>query len=161
MRPSKSSASICVIAVLLQFGTIPANGQVHKADQEFPVQPELLVDEPFGGCEGITFNGEGRLFATCNAKFWEIKTDLSVVELAELHSNLGAAGIGERDILVADFGPTNAFRNGRNTDGIVWRFTPEGEKTEDDASAESQGQGEEQDRRIELDLDPAGCRSDP
>ena len=50
--------------------------------------------------------------------------------MADLHTNLGLAAIGERDLLVADFGPTNAFRQDRNTDGIVWRITPEGEKTE-------------------------------
>lgn len=107
-----------------------AMAQVHRAEAEFPVQPELFVDEPFGGCEGIAFNGEGRLFVTCNNRFWEIDQDGSVRELAELHSNLGVAGIGARDLLVADFGPTNAFRHGRNTDGIIWRITPEGEKSE-------------------------------
>ena len=107
-----------------------ALGQVHREGSAFPVEPELLIDEPFGGCEGITFNGEGRLFVTCDRKLWEVKHDASVHELAELYSNLGAAGIGERDLLVADFGPTNAFRHGRNTDGIVWRITPEGEKSE-------------------------------
>jgi len=44
-------------------------------------------------------------------------------------TNLGLAPIGKRDILVADFGPTNAFDHGPNDDGIVWRVTPEGDKT--------------------------------
>ena len=117
-------------AALLALAAGAASAQVHVAEAEFPVEPELLVDDPFGGCEGISFNGEGRLFATCNRALWEIGADLSVRQVAELHSNLGAAGIGERDLLVADFGPTNAFRHGRNDDGIVWRITPEGEKTE-------------------------------
>ncbi len=115
---------------VLALAAAAAAGQVHNAEAEFPVTPELLVDEPFGGCEGISFNGEGRLFATCNRALWEIADDFSVRNVAELHSNLGAAGIGERDLLVADFGPTNAFRHGRNDDGIVWRITPEGQKTE-------------------------------
>jgi sugar lactone lactonase YvrE len=32
-------------------------------------------------------------------------------------------------LLVADFGPTNAFRGGRNNDGIVYRITPDGAMT--------------------------------
>lgn len=127
MRTINTFACAAVSVTILCSG---AFAQVHKADAEFPVEPELFVDEPFGGCEGISFNGEGRLFATCNRKFWEIARDGTVKELAELHSNLGVAGIGERDLLVADFGPTNAFRHGRNTDGIIWRITPEGEKSE-------------------------------
>lgn len=121
------------VALLLALTALcaqPAVSQVHKEGGAFPVEPELFVDEPFGGCEGIAFNGEGRLFVTCNNKLWEVRPDASVRELTELHSNLGAAGIGARDLLVADFGPTNAFRHGRNDDGIVWRINPEGEKTE-------------------------------
>ena len=94
----------------------------------YPVEPILFADDPFNGCEGISFNGEGRLFVTCNRAFWEISTDGSVHQLTELFSNLGTAAYGDRDLLVADFGPTNAFNNGRNSDGIVWRITPEGEK---------------------------------
>jgi sugar lactone lactonase YvrE len=30
---------------------------------------------------------------------------------------------------MADFGPTNRFNHGPNADGIVWRITPEGEKS--------------------------------
>ena len=47
--------------------------------------------------------------------------------MAELYSNLGLAPIGERDILMADFGPTNRFNQGPNADGIVWWISPEGE----------------------------------
>ena len=32
-------------------------------------------------------------------------------------------------MLAADFGPTNAFQEGPNSDGMVWRITPEGERT--------------------------------
>ena len=107
-----------------------SSAQVHVISPTFPVEPYLFVDEPFNGCEGISFNGEGRLFATCNRALWEIGLDQSTRQVAELFSNLGTAAIGDRDILVADFGPTNAFRDERNTDGIIWRVTPEGEKTE-------------------------------
>lgn len=92
-------------------------------------EPELLVGDQWERSEGIAFNGEGRLFVTANKALWEIYTDGKVRKVVELHSNLGLAPIGERDLLVADFGPTNAFEHDRNTDGIVWRITPEGEKT--------------------------------
>ena len=110
--------------LLLPLGQATAQNESAR----FPVEPELFADEPFNGCEGISFNGEGRLFVTCDRKLWEIETDGSAREVAELYSNLGTAAYGERDLLVADFGPTNAFRDGRNTDGIVWRISPEGKK---------------------------------
>jgi gluconolactonase len=94
----------------------------------FPVKPELFVDEPFRGCEGIAFNGEGRLFVTCNRALWEIQADGTSTKLAELDSNLGVAGYGAQDLLVADFGPTNAFAQDRNDDGVVWRFSPDGKQ---------------------------------
>lgn len=110
---------ICLISAVAQTGDDSVT---------FPVEPVLFADEPFTGCEGISFNGEGRLFVTCNRAFWELGTDGSARQITELFSNLGTAPYGERDLLVADFGPTNAFRNGRNTDGIIWRISPEGEK---------------------------------
>jgi sugar lactone lactonase YvrE len=59
-----------------------------------------------------------------------VETDGSVRKVVDLYSNLGLAAIGNRDLLVADFGPTNAFRQDRNTDGIVWRISPDGNKDE-------------------------------
>ena len=91
--------------------------------------PEIFVDAPFRGTEGITFNNEGRLFVSGNRAVWEVNIDGSVRKIADLDSNLGLAAFGPRDILAADFGPTNAFRHQKNNDGIVWRITPEGEKT--------------------------------
>ena len=111
-----------VMPVLL----VAASANAGSDEPDFPVTPELLVDEPFRGCEGIAFNGEGRLFVTCNRAFWEVRSDGSVTRLAELDSNLGVAGYGEVDLLVADFGPTNAFAHDRNDDGMVWRFSPDG-----------------------------------
>ena len=99
------------------------------AAPEFPVAAELVADEPFRGSEGIAFNGEGHLFVTANRALWQVYPDGEVRQIVELDSNLGLAPIGERDLLVADFGPTNAFRHDRNDDGVVWRVTPEGEKT--------------------------------
>jgi sugar lactone lactonase YvrE len=83
----------------------------------------------FERCEGIAFNGEGDLYVAGNGALWRISTAGEATRIAELYSNLGLAPIGERDILMADFGPTNRFNDGPNTDGIVWRITPEGEKT--------------------------------
>ena len=121
--------SKCALGVILiSICTTTAMAQSSADRPAFPVDPILFADEPFDVCEGISFNGEGRLFVTCNRAFWEIRTDGSVREITELFSNLGTAAYGDRDLLVADFGPTNAFRNGRNTDGIIWRITPEGGK---------------------------------
>ena len=94
----------------------------------FPVTPERFITR-FSGAEGITFNGEGRLFIGANEAVWIAEPDGSVRRIADVHTHLGQAGIGPRDILAADFGPTNVFRDGPNDDGIVWRITPEGEKT--------------------------------
>ncbi len=107
-----------------------ASAQEDGTETDFPVEPELLVDEPFRGSEGIAFNGEGNLFVTANQTLWQVYPEGKVRKVAGLHTNLGIASIGERDLLVADFGPTNAFRQERNTDGIIWRITPEGEKEE-------------------------------
>jgi sugar lactone lactonase YvrE len=118
------------ILSIIFWGAILQSG-VHALAEDnspsFPTRPELFVDDPFEGCEGIAFNGEGRLFATCNRAFWEVRADGSVEKLADLESNLGVAGYGESDLLVADFGPTNAFRHDRNNDGVVWRISADGE----------------------------------
>ena len=99
-------------------------------DPAFPVAAERLVTQ-FRGAEGITFNGEGRLFVGANNQVWEVSPDGSVRRLVEVFRHLGQAGIGPRDILAADFGPTNIFADGANSrnDGIVWRITPEGQRT--------------------------------
>ncbi|MCB1036611.1 MAG: SMP-30/gluconolactonase/LRE family protein [Acidobacteria bacterium] len=99
-----------------------------EGELQFPVRAEL-VTAAFGGSEGLAFNGEGKLFVTANRALWQVYPDGAVRQVVELDSNLGLAPIGEKDLLVADFGPTNAFRQDRNDDGVVWRITPEGEKT--------------------------------
>lgn len=119
------------LAFSVWLGALPAaKAQVMEADPAFPVAAELFVGGAFTGSEGIAFNGEGRLFVTANRALWEIELDGEVRKIVDLYTNLGLAAIGDRDLLVADFGPTNAFRQDRNTDGIVWRITPEGERTE-------------------------------
>ena len=94
----------------------------------FPVQPEVFIRE-FRASEGITFNAEGRLFIGANRAIWLAEPDGSVTKIADVDLHLGQAGIGRRDILACDFGPLNVFRDGANDDGVVWRITPEGEKT--------------------------------
>lgn len=125
-----SNAWLVCLAVALIVPGVSSSQQASEGGN-FPVQAELFVDEGFEGCEGISFNGEGRLFATCSRALYEINADRSTRKITELFSNLGTAAIGERDLLVADFGPTNAFRHDRNNDGIVWRISPDGDKTED------------------------------
>ena len=109
--------------------------QVAADEPEFPVAPEQILQQPFGACEGIAFNGEGRMFVSASTSVedkavWEVMADGSVRRVAEVFTTLGVAAIGARDLLVADFGPTNAFKHDRNSDGVVWRTTPEGDKTE-------------------------------
>ncbi len=113
----------------LLLGPTDAAAQDVSSEPQFPIEAELLADEPFNGSEGIAFNGEGRLFVTANKALWEVSTAGEAREVVKLDSNLGIAPIGERDLLVADFGPTNAFQHDRNSDGVVWRITPEGERT--------------------------------
>ena len=96
---------------------------------EFPVEATVLVDGVFQRCEGIAFNGEGDLYVAGNAALWRVDTAGDVTKIADMYSNLGLAPIGDRDILMADFGPTNRFNLGPNADGIVWRVTPEGDTT--------------------------------
>jgi len=99
-----------------------------KAELQFPVKPTMLVQGKFQRSEGIAFNGEGDLFVTANHALWRISTKGEPTKIVDLYSNLGLAPIGKRDMLVADFGPTNGFAHGPNDDGMVWRVTPEGEK---------------------------------
>jgi len=123
-----------VTLLSVSIASAPVWGQAENSEPEFPVEAEPFLLAPFGGCEGIAFNGEGRMFVTgsVSAKeqaFWEVMIDGSRRRLADLGSTLGVAAFGARDLLVADFGPTSAFREDRNSDGVIWRITPEGEKT--------------------------------
>lgn len=127
--------AVLVLAVLIgtlggarEVASRAPSHQPGESNVEFPVTPEVFIDR-FRAAEGITFNGEGRLFIGANRAIWLAEPDGSVQEIADVHLPLGLAGIGPRDILAADFGPTNVFRDGPNNDGIVWRITPEGQKT--------------------------------
>ncbi len=132
-----------ILTLSLLVSTPEAHAQVDGLPEGFPVEAEQILEEPFGGSEGIAFNGEGRLFVTASnpaptaedpramdRALWEVYPDGKARRMTDVHTTLGIASIGERDLLVADFGPTNAFRDDRNSDGIIWRITPEGEKTE-------------------------------
>jgi sugar lactone lactonase YvrE len=118
-----------VVSIAISLAPLPSLAQVYPEDEGFPVEAEMILKEPFQSSEGIAFNGQGDLYVTAQQGLWQVYPDGSVREVAELDSNLGLASVGERDLLVADFGPTNAFRHDRNNDGVVWRITPEGEKT--------------------------------
>ena len=111
------------------------------SEPKFPVTAQLIVGNEFGGSEGLSFNGEGRLFVTASRLYtkdtppdqrikalWEVSPSGEVRRVADVITTLGVAGIGERDLLVADFGPTSAFRAERNNDGMIWRITPEGKR---------------------------------
>lgn len=128
-----SSPGVALVLTACAF-VVPtgASGQEtgRAADRvEFPVTPISFVEGAFNRCEGIAFNGEGRLFVAGDRALWEVDTGGSVTRLVQLYSNLGLAPIGERDILMADFGPNNAFDGNPVRDGIVWRITPEGDTT--------------------------------
>ncbi len=130
MRAVRFARTICLIAAALVTGcaTSPPPGPA-AAEPVFPVQAERFITR-FNGAEGLTFNAEGRLFIGANNAVWEAQPDGSVRKLVDVHRHLGQAAIGRRDILAADFGPTNAFQQpGPNDDGIVWRITPEGRRT--------------------------------
>lgn len=116
-------------AVIPALAAAPILAQVHPAQSGFPVEAVEILKEPFTGSEGIAFNGEGDLYLSANQALWQVHPDGSVRHVADLDSSLGLAPIGARDLLAADFGPTNAFQDERNDDGVVWRITPEGEKT--------------------------------
>lgn len=117
-----------VVSLTLILAGGPAVAQVHKIDPKFPAKAVLVADG-FGGCEGLAFNGEGHLFVSGGKAVWRVGLDGAKTKLADLDSNLGVTAYGPRDVLVADFGPTNAFKHDRNNDGVVWRVTPEGQKT--------------------------------
>lgn len=121
MKQNAILIGIFILAVLIFNNSARKDG--------FPVIPTLFVDGTFERAEGIAFNGEGKLYVTANRAFWSLDAKGNATKLADLYTNLGVAAIGERDLLVADFGPTNRFNDGPNDDGIVWRITPEGKKS--------------------------------
>ncbi|NOT06844.1 MAG: hypothetical protein HOP28_01425, partial [Gemmatimonadales bacterium] len=91
--------------------------------------PEVIIEGRFTGAEGLAFNHEGRLFMAANRAVWEVLPDGSTRRVADFTSNLGMAAIGRRDILKADFGPLVRPQDGPNTDGVIYRITPEGDAT--------------------------------
>ena len=127
IAPVRLFVSVSLFGLTIAPLLAPANENGDTAT-DFPALAEIFVEDAFERSEGIAFNGEGRLFMSGNRALHEISPGGSVRKVVELYSNLGLAPIGERDILYADFGPTNIFRDGENDDGIIWRITPEGEK---------------------------------
>ena len=116
-------AFLPLAGLLLTGGPLAGQSDAPSADKgRFPVKPTPLVHGVFNRSEGITFNGEGNLYVTANSALWRVDTKGEATRIADLYSNLGLAAIGECDVLVADFGPTNAFDHGKNDDGIIWRL---------------------------------------
>lgn len=114
-------ARLFALLLLIGLPAVPAGAQ--------PAQPELLYD--FDGAEGITFAADGQLYIGANTAVWRVPDpDTAPLRIADVHTHLGQSGIGARDILAADFGPTNVFRDkaGAANDGIVWRISPDGGK---------------------------------
>lgn len=130
MMRSKAGALSVTVAVALGAPAVAVAQEAAGAGEpDFPAEARILVDGVFQRCEGIAFNGEGDLYVAGDAALWRVETTGDVTKIADMYSNLGLAPIGERDILMADFGPTNRFNLGPNADGIVWRVTPEGDTT--------------------------------
>lgn len=95
------------------------------------MEAELFVTA-FESAEGIAFNGRGDLFVGADQAIWRLEPDGRRHRVVGVETHLGQAGIGPRDLLAADFGPTNVFRDGAEQvhgDGVVWRVTPEGNKS--------------------------------
>lgn len=94
-----------------------------------PVEPVAFLAGVFRAAEGLAFSGEGVMYVTANRAVWRVSTAGDTVRLANVDRHLGVAASGARDVLVADFGPTNAFEHGPNEDGVLWHVTPEGNRT--------------------------------
>jgi len=93
----------------------------------FPATPEVFLDD-FRASEGIAFNGQGEMFVAADMGVWRVESDGTVHRLAEVDRHLGLAGLGKRDVLAADWGPSNGFEAPGNRDGVVWRVSPAGER---------------------------------
>ncbi len=117
-----------LVVFLLTQCVVPSVASARKDGVRLPARPEVVVEGKFKGAEGIAFNGEGRLFVTADDALWEVMRGGEVRKVCDLHSAVGLAPVGKRDLLVADFGPKNAVAHGPNTDGLVLRVTPEGAK---------------------------------
>ena len=126
---SMARARFALTATLVAIVPTQSRAQEPADDNRFPVVASVLVEGVFARCEGIAFSGEGNLFVAGNHALWRVDPDGTVTRLVGLYSNLGLAPIGNRDVLMADFGPANAFDGNPVRDGIVWRITPEGDTT--------------------------------
>jgi len=114
------TASRSSLILLILAGTVFAGD-----DLNFPVEPELFLDV-FESSEGLTFNAKGQLYIGADSGIWRVTADKKLQHVADVWTHLGQAGIGDRDILAADFGRIVALRGGPNVDGVIWRVTPEG-----------------------------------
>ena len=106
-----------------------AEAQDTAEELPWPVEATALVEGVFGSSEGIAFNGEGTLFVVADTDLWTVTPEGEVTAVADLENPVGLASIGDRDILVGEFGPLSFTEDGPNDDGSVLRVTPEGEVT--------------------------------
>lgn len=118
-----------LFAVIITLSLFLPSRATHAENPSLPVTPILFIDA-FQGAEGIGFSAEGKLFIAANKAVWLAGPDGSVTKLATTDSNLGIHRIGDRDILMADFGPTVALGEAPANDGVIWRISPDGTKTE-------------------------------
>jgi len=125
MRPTRTLFALMFSGLSLFSALAKSSSQVPA----FPVRPEVFIGSFKVASEGITFNGEGTMFVGADSAVWIVSERGDTRKIADVDTHLGQAGIGARDILAADFGPKNVFRDGDNNDGIVWRITPDGQKT--------------------------------
>jgi sugar lactone lactonase YvrE len=122
-------ATTLVILASQRASTVPGATGPDAGHDESRVPVEVLIENRFNAGEGLSFNGEGRLFIGANRTVWEVTPDLETRRVAEFTSNLGMAAVGARDLLKADFGPLVHPQHGPNTDGVVWRVAPDGDAT--------------------------------
>ncbi len=88
MKKYRFDCQIYLMLVTALFCTF-SSAQEKTPIIEFPVDPLIFADDPFNSCEGIGFNGQGQMFATCNQGLWRIDTSAKATLIADLESNLG------------------------------------------------------------------------
>ena len=128
MKTKYAAPALMVLCALLSACATVPPGPHTPEPVVFPAPVDTLVADEFARCEGLAFNGEGDLYVAGDKALWRVEPDGTAHRLCTLFSNLGVAPIGERDLLVADFGRTSAFDGTPRRDGIIWRITPEGER---------------------------------
>ncbi len=126
MRTSIQYLGLLVVLGLASCAQVAGLGETPVDEAQVPIKPELFVD--FESAEGIGFSQSGQLYVAANKSVWRVSDKGEKFRLTDVDSNLGIHRIGDRDILMADFGPTVALRPGAKNDGVIWRISPNGKK---------------------------------